>query len=74
VLASPAQPEIGLNEETVTRIDFHDEGDGTTRVELTGGPYSEMLRGHAATGWSQSFDKLDVMPSPAPATTRVLVR
>jgi uncharacterized protein YndB with AHSA1/START domain len=58
VLISPAQPEIGLTEESVTRIEFFDEGDGTTRVELTGGPYSEMMRGHAAAGWSQSFEKL----------------
>jgi uncharacterized protein YndB with AHSA1/START domain len=58
VLVSPPQPEIGLTEETVTRIEFFDEGEGTTRVELTGGPYSEMMRGHAAAGWQQSFEKL----------------
>jgi uncharacterized protein YndB with AHSA1/START domain len=58
VLVSPAQAEIGLVDEVVTRIGFSDAADGATRVELTGGPYAEMMREHAASGWSQSFDKL----------------
>jgi uncharacterized protein YndB with AHSA1/START domain len=61
VLASEPQPEMGLVERTVTRVEFHDQGDGTTRVILIDGPYTEMMGGHAATGWGESFDKLEAL-------------
>jgi uncharacterized protein YndB with AHSA1/START domain len=65
VLASEPQPELGLVERTVTRVEFHDQGDGTTRVTLVDGPYTEMMGGHAASGWSQSFGKLEALLATA---------
>lgn len=58
VLSSPAQPEMGLVEDTITRIEFHAEGPASTRVVLIDGPYAEMMATHAEAGWSQSFEKL----------------
>lgn len=58
VLLSPAQPEMGLVEDTISRIEFHEEGPGRTRMVLIDGPYAEMMATHAEAGWSQSFDKL----------------
>lgn len=58
VLASAAQPEIGLVEDTITRIEFHADGPASTRVVLIDGPYGEMMAGHAEAGWSQSLEKL----------------
>jgi uncharacterized protein YndB with AHSA1/START domain len=58
VLSSEPQPEMGLVERTVTRIEFHAEGPERTRVVLVDGPYTEMMAPHAETGWRQSFDRL----------------
>lgn len=60
VLRHAAQPEIGLLEPTITRIEFYEEGD-KTRIRLTSGPYTEDMAPNAETGWSQSFDKLDAL-------------
>jgi uncharacterized protein YndB with AHSA1/START domain len=59
VLSSEPQPEMGLVERTITRIELHAEGADRTRVVLIDGPYTEMMAPHAETGWSQSFDKLE---------------
>jgi uncharacterized protein YndB with AHSA1/START domain len=58
VLSSDPQPEMGLVERTITRVEFHAEGPDRTRVVLTDGPYSEMMAGHADTGWRESLEKL----------------
>lgn len=58
VLSSAAQPEMGLLEDTITRIEFHAEGPASTRVVLIDGPYADMMATHAEAGWSQSFGKL----------------
>jgi uncharacterized protein YndB with AHSA1/START domain len=58
VLSSDPQPEMGLVERTITRIEFHADG-SDTRVALVDGPYDEMMAPHAETGWTQSFDKLE---------------
>lgn len=58
VLTSAAQPQMGLVEDTITRIEFHVDGPERTRVELVDGPYAEMMAGHADTGWRQSLGKL----------------
>lgn len=58
VLSSEPQPEIGLVEKTITRIEFHAEAPDRTRVVLIDGPYSEMMAPHAEAGWRQSFEKL----------------
>lgn len=59
VLSSEPQPEMGLVERTITRIEFHAEGPDRTRVVLMDGPYNEMMAGHAETGWRQSLEKLE---------------
>jgi len=55
VLRHEPKPEMGIPDATVTRVELHDEN-GKTRMVLTDGPYLES--GHAATGWSQAFEKL----------------
>ena len=59
VLTSEPQPEMGLVERTVTRIELHAEGLERTRVVLVDGPYDEMMAPHAETGWTQQFIKLE---------------
>jgi uncharacterized protein YndB with AHSA1/START domain len=58
VLSSEPQPEMGLVERTITRIEFHEDGPARTRVVLVDGPYTDMMAPLAKTGWSQSFEKL----------------
>jgi len=59
VLGSEAQPAMGLVEDTITRLEFHEHVDGKTRLVLTDGPYTEMMAPHAEAGWTQSFGKLE---------------
>lgn len=58
VMRSEAQPQIGLPVETLTRIEFHADGD-RTRVVATSGPYTAAMASNSEIGWNQSFDKLD---------------
>lgn len=47
------------------RIEFHAEGDGT-RLELTQGPFPELMSEMSSVGWNQSFAKLDgLLATPA---------
>ena len=48
-------PEVGIHEETFTRVELHDHGD-KTRMTLSDGPYTEAR--YAEAGWLQSFEKL----------------
>jgi uncharacterized protein YndB with AHSA1/START domain len=41
------------------RLEFHDEPDGKTRLELRQGPFREPLGDDAVKGWESSFTKLD---------------
>ncbi len=41
------------------RLEFHDEGDGATRLVLRQGPYTAEMEGMAREGWGSSFTKLD---------------
>jgi uncharacterized protein YndB with AHSA1/START domain len=43
------------------RLEFHDDGDGGTRLVLRQGPYSEAVEAGARTGWESSFTKLDTL-------------
>lgn len=43
------------------RLEFHDQGDGTTRLELRQGPYAAQIRDMAEGGWGSSFTKLDAL-------------
>jgi uncharacterized protein YndB with AHSA1/START domain len=58
VLSSDPQPEMGLVERTITRIEFHADGSERTRVVLVDGPYTDMMAPHAEAGWTQSFARL----------------
>jgi uncharacterized protein YndB with AHSA1/START domain len=60
VLTSPPMPEVGIHEETVTRIELEDLG-GTTRMSLSDGPYEQP--GHAEAGWNGALAKLDALLS-----------
>ena len=59
VLTSEAQPEMGLVERTVTRIELHAEGPNRTRLVLVDGPYADMMAPHAESGWTQQLAKLE---------------
>jgi uncharacterized protein YndB with AHSA1/START domain len=43
------------------RLEFHDAGEGKTRLELRQGPYSAEMEGNAREGWGSSFIKLDAL-------------
>lgn len=43
------------------RLEFHDEGDGKTRLELRQGPFPAGLGEQTRTGWESSFTKLDAL-------------
>jgi uncharacterized protein YndB with AHSA1/START domain len=60
VLTSPPMPEVGIREETVTRIELEEAG-GTTRMTLSDGPYEQP--GHAEAGWHGALAKLDALLS-----------
>jgi uncharacterized protein YndB with AHSA1/START domain len=47
--------------EMYVRLEFHDAGDGKTRLELRQGPYSIEMEGNAREGWGSSFTKLDAL-------------
>ncbi|MBV9592946.1 MAG: SRPBCC domain-containing protein [Actinobacteria bacterium] len=47
------------------RLEFHDEGDGSTRLELRQGPYVPSIMSGAQQGWGSSFDKLDALLAAA---------
>ncbi len=43
------------------RIEFHDEGDGKTRLELRQGPFDQEIGAQTKAGWESSFTKLDAL-------------
>lgn len=47
------------------RVEFHDQGDGSTRIELRQGPYTAQMREMADMGWGSSFTKLDALLAAA---------
>jgi uncharacterized protein YndB with AHSA1/START domain len=57
VLRSDPMPQMGMNEPTFTRVEFHDHGE-KTRMTLSDGPYPPEGRGRAEAGWSTAFEKL----------------
>ena len=58
VLASDAEPEIGISYPMITRAVFEAEGDGTL-VTVTQGPHTEEMQDNAAAGWLGCLDKLE---------------
>ena len=57
VLRHEPMPDFGLLEVIDTRVEFH-EHDGTTRVQITSGPYSAEMGPNAQMGWEQQLDKM----------------
>jgi uncharacterized protein YndB with AHSA1/START domain len=43
------------------RLEFHDEGDGKTRLELRQGPFDQEIGDQTKAGWESSFTKLDAL-------------
>jgi uncharacterized protein YndB with AHSA1/START domain len=43
------------------RLEFHDQGDGTTRLVLRQSPYTAEMQKMADMGWRSSFTKLDTL-------------
>jgi uncharacterized protein YndB with AHSA1/START domain len=58
VLRSDPIPEVGIHEETFTRVELHDH-DGKTRMTLRDGPYT--VAAHAEAGWHAAFAKLEAL-------------
>ncbi|ROO83269.1 uncharacterized protein YndB with AHSA1/START domain [Actinocorallia herbida] len=44
-----------------SRMEFHDEGDGKTRLVITQGPHNPEILADAEAGWESSFTKLDAL-------------
>jgi uncharacterized protein YndB with AHSA1/START domain len=57
VLRSDPMPEVGMNEGTIVRVEFHDHG-AKTRMTLSDGPLPPDGRGRAQAGYNAAFDKL----------------
>jgi Activator of Hsp90 ATPase homolog 1-like protein len=57
VLRAPAMPELGIPDETTTRIELRDEG-GRTHMTLTSGPHTPDMSGPAEAGWKSQLEKL----------------
>jgi len=43
------------------RLEFHDEGNGKTRLELRQGPFDQEIGEQTREGWESSFTKLDAL-------------
>jgi uncharacterized protein YndB with AHSA1/START domain len=57
VLRSDPMPEMGMQEPSLLRVEFHDHGE-KTRMTLSDGPYPAEMSAHAEAGWGAAFDKL----------------
>ena len=44
-----------------TRLEFHDAGEGATRLEIRQGPLSDEMEQGNRSGWEGSFTKLDAL-------------
>jgi uncharacterized protein YndB with AHSA1/START domain len=56
VLCAELMPEVGMDEPTITRVEFHDHG-AKTPMTLSDGPYPAG-RDHAEAGWIAAFGNL----------------
>ncbi len=52
-------PGTGRTTRLSLRLEFHDEANGKTRLELRQGPFTEERGSEAKTGWESSFGRLD---------------
>jgi uncharacterized protein YndB with AHSA1/START domain len=51
------EPAAGMR----VRLEFHDAGDGRTRLVLRQGPYTPAVEEMARAGWTSSFAKLEAV-------------
>jgi uncharacterized protein YndB with AHSA1/START domain len=58
----PGMQDAGLMR---ARFEFHDEGEGRTRLVIRQGPYSEAMEDMSRQGWESSFTKLDSLLAAA---------
>lgn len=54
-------PDLQGAGEVTSRIEFHDEPGGKTRLVIRQGPYTEAMEPMARAGWESSFTKLDTL-------------
>jgi uncharacterized protein YndB with AHSA1/START domain len=54
-------PGSGSPQRFTLRLEFHDEENGRTRLELRQGPFSPDWASGAREGWGSSFTKLDAL-------------
>jgi uncharacterized protein YndB with AHSA1/START domain len=53
-----------------TRLEFHDAGEGATRLEIRQGPLSDEMEQGNRSGWEGSFTKLDALLAGRATTGR----
>ena len=63
VMRSDPQPDVGMPDGTVVRVQFHDHGD-KTRMTLSDGPLPSAGRDHAQAGYNAALDKLAAHLAP----------
>jgi uncharacterized protein YndB with AHSA1/START domain len=66
VLHGEAMPEVGLEFETVTRVELTDDG-GLTRMALTSGPYTPQMALNAEAGWRNGAEQLAALVKEQPS-------
>jgi len=60
-MAAEGVPGVDGTLRATLRLEFHDEGDGKTRLELRQGPFDPEIGDQTRTGWESSFTKLDAL-------------
>ena len=58
VIKFEAEPEVGIPDETFTRVELAEE-EGKTRMTMTSGGYTDEMAPNAQQGWTDQFGKLD---------------
>jgi hypothetical protein len=66
VLRGDAMPEVGLQFETLTRVELADDG-GMTRMALTSGPYTPEMEPNAEAGWRNGAEQLAALVKERPS-------
>jgi uncharacterized protein YndB with AHSA1/START domain len=66
VLRGEAMPEVGLEFETLTRVELADDG-GMTRMALTSGPYTLEMAPNAEAGWRNGAEQLAALVKERPS-------
>jgi hypothetical protein len=59
LLAGHQEVEGAPGSRVMLRLEFHQEADGKTRLDLRQGPFTEQRGEITKTGWEDSFVRLD---------------